>query len=276
MSFQWSQTDRTAGEGFLRIARDQIAKAIATAGDDGKSTEKRVHEVRRRCKRLRALLRLVRHDFPEYAAVNALLRDAARGLSGSRDQWVALETYAELMEWAGRPIPKPEMQAVDSEAEAEALATFGAHLQGLLASTSAWSLRRIDLRTLTKGLKRTYKQARWMRRFAERRRTAEAFHEWRKYAKYHWNQLVLLEDCAGDVLPSLRKGAGDLAVVLGQHHDLSVLESIHGRSPQEIGTDIDVGFATEAIARRRAELENRISVLGQQVFADTPRALTTA
>ena len=121
MSFQWSQTDRTAGEGFLRIARDQIAKAIATAGDDGKSTEKRVHEVRRRCKRLRALLRLVRHDFPEYAAVNALLRDAAGGLSGSRDQWVALETYAELMEWAGRPIPKPEMQAVDSKAEAEAL-----------------------------------------------------------------------------------------------------------------------------------------------------------
>lgn len=273
MSFQWSQNDPTAGDGFLRIARTQIAEAIDIAADTTRSTEKRVHEVRRRSKKLRALLRLVRPDFPEYAAANAALRNAARGLSGTRDQWVALETYAELMGWAGRPIPRPEKQPADAEAEAAALAAFGAQLEKLLARSEKWSVGRIDLGTLATGLKRNYKRARWMRRFAERHRTAEAFHEWRKYAKYHWNQLGLLRESAEDVLPSQRKGAGELAEALGKHHDLSVLEHVLVTAPHEIGPDIDLGFATEAIARRRRELEDRIGVLGPQVFAETPRAL---
>lgn len=273
MSFQWSRTDRSAGEGFLRIAREQIAKAIDIAEAVSDPTDKRVHEARRRSKKLRALQRLVRPDFPEYAEENAFVRDASRGLSGARDQRVAVQTYADLMEWAGRPVPKAAKQASDAEAEGAALASFALQMRQLQARTAKWSLDHIDLDTLATGLKRTYERGRWTRRFAERHRTDEAFHEWRKYAKYHWNQLGLLEECAEDVLPSAHKSAGDLADVLGQHHDLSVLGHLLVTAPGEIGPDIDVERALAAIGPRRVELEDRIAVLGQQVFAETPKAL---
>ena len=251
MSFQWSHSDRSVGMGFLRIAREQIAKAVKAAEDLSESPGKRVHETRRRCKKLRALLRLVRPDFPHYADENGVLRDAARGLSGARDERVSSQTYADLMRWAGRPVPDMVAEPTDSGAEAEALAAFALRMRALQARSTSWSLDRIDFDTLAIGLRDTYRRGRWTRRFAERKRTDDAFHEWRKYAKYHWNQLGLLEECAGDVLPSAHSAAGQLAEVLGQHHDLAVLEHILGTSPDELGSDIDTAFALEAIGRRR-------------------------
>ncbi|RYH09528.1 MAG: CHAD domain-containing protein, partial [Alphaproteobacteria bacterium] len=66
MGFQWSLTDRTIGDGFLRIAREQIGKAVAIAEDSAETPARRVHEARRRAKKLRALLRLVRPYFGHY------------------------------------------------------------------------------------------------------------------------------------------------------------------------------------------------------------------
>jgi hypothetical protein len=274
MSFQWSRTDATAGYGFLRIAREQIAKAIDAAEDLSESAEKRVHESRRRCKKLRALLRLVRPGFPDYARENEFVRDAARGLAGARDERVVHRTYEALMEWAGRSGATLQLlAAAEPSGEAEALATFAARMRELHARTTRWPLARVDLDTLATGLKHTYRRARWTKRFAERHRTDDAFHEWRKYAKYHWNQLGLLEECAVDVLPSAHKSAGELADMLGLHHDLSVLEHTLATAPGDLGPDLDIPFVREAIDRRRAELEARIATLGQQVFAERPKAL---
>jgi len=273
MGFQWSRSDRTAGDGFLRIAQEQIGKARAAAEDLAGSPEKRVHEARRRCKKLRALLRLVRKDFPRYAEENAFVRDASRGLAGARDERVVLNTYTSVMKQAGRPVQLPEQEPTDGDAEAAALAVFARQMRELQARTTQWPVDRIDLDTLADGLKQTYRRARWTRRFALRHRTDEAFHEWRKYAKYHWNQLGLLEDCAVDVLPSAHKSAGDLADVLGLHHDLAVLEALAGNAPGDIAPDVDVPFLLDAIAGQRAEIETRITSLGQQVFAETPKAL---
>ena len=47
MGFQWSSEDRTIGEGFLRIAREQIDKSIAIATDDTETPARRVHEAGR-------------------------------------------------------------------------------------------------------------------------------------------------------------------------------------------------------------------------------------
>lgn len=272
MGFQWSRADGDIGAGFVRIAREQIAKAMTEAENVGDPPERRVHEARRRCKKLRALFRLVAPDFDDWRRENAFVRDAARGLSRARDVRVARATFSSLMEWAGRPVTPPE-DAADPTAESDALRHFAGQMRELQARTTTWKVDGVDLGTLTAGLKRTYRRARWTRRFAERHRTDEAFHEWRKYAKYYWNQLGLLEECAEDVLPSQHKSAGDLADVLGLHHDLALLETVLAATPADLGPDVDVHFVADAIERRRTELETRIASLGQQVFAETPKAL---
>jgi CHAD domain-containing protein len=275
MSFQWSRSDVTVGDGFLRIAREQIGKAIAGAENDAETPEKRVHEARRRCKKLRALFRLVRPDFAAYARENAFVRDASRSLAAARDMHVTRDTYVELMAWAGRSITVPATDGGNStpEGDTEALRHFAGRMRELDQRSLQWRLDRIDLDTLATGLERTYRSGRQTGREAEHRRTDEAFHDWRKYAKYHWNQLGLLESCAGEILPSAHRCAGDLAEQLGLHHDLAVLQDLLDTSPSDLGSDIDVAFALEAADRRRAEIEAKIATLGRQVFAETPKAL---
>jgi CHAD domain-containing protein len=275
MSFQWSRSDVTVGDGFLRIAREQIGKAIAGAENNAETPEKRVHEARRRCKKLRALFRLVRPDFTAYDSENTFVREASRGLAAARDMRVTQNTYAELMAWARRPVAAPSNDGAgaSSERETEALQHFAGQMRELDQRSSQWRLDKIDFGTLATGLKRTYRSGRETGREAEHRRTDEAFHEWRKYAKYHWNQLGLLESCAEELLPSAHKCAGDLAEQLGLHHDLAVLQDLLKETPAELGPDIDVEFALDAADRRQDEIEQRIATLGRQVFAEKPKAL---
>jgi len=274
MSFQWSRSDVTIGDGFLRIAREQIAKAIAGAENSVEPPERRVHEARRRCKKLRALFRLVRPDFSAYDAENSFVRDASRGLAAARDMRVTRNTYFELMAWARHPVPPVANDAAASgfEAETEALQQFASRMRELDARSSQWRLDAIKLATLARGLKQTYRGGRETGAHAEHRRTDDAFHEWRKYAKYHWNQLGLIESCAAETIPSAHRCAGDLADQLGLHHDIAVLRELLQTAPAELGPDIEVAFALDAADRRQAEIEEKITTLGRQVFAEQPKA----
>ena len=58
----------------------------------------KIHQIRKRCKKLRAVLRLVRPGLSEfYASENAFFRDAARVLSPLRDTQSVLDAYDGLM-----------------------------------------------------------------------------------------------------------------------------------------------------------------------------------
>lgn len=271
MGFQWSVEDHSIGDGFLRIAREQIGKGIAVATDVSDAPARRVHAARRRAKKLRALLRLVRPDFSRYARENAFIRDASRGLSAARDVKVAAETLADLMAWAGREVA-PVIPAEASGGEEAGLAQYATDMQQMLARSERWKAGKIRLDTLAEGLAGTYgKGLEAMQRVAAHPDDHE-FHEWRKHVKYYWNQLGLLEACAEDILPSTHSAAGDLADKLGLHHDLAMLRDKLTADAKLFG-DIDVGLVLDAAARRQREVEVRIGGLGRQVFAETPKAL---
>lgn len=271
MGFRWSRDDASIGDGFRRIAREEIGKAIAAAEDEAQETGERVHEARRRAKRLRALLRLVRPQFGRYARENAFVRDAARDLSRARDARVARETLESLMQWAGQDAP-PRPAAAPGDDEATTLRTFIARMGELLARADKWKAGKIDLDTLAAGLAGTYRSGQAAMARAMDRPSDAAFHEWRKQAKYHWSQLKLLEHFAEQVVPGERKAAGALADLLGQHHDLAVLRGMVNEDAGQFG-GMDAAFVLDAAQRRQAELEDEIRALGRQVYAERPRAL---
>lgn len=271
MGFQWSLEDRSIGDGFVRIAREQIDKAIAIANDADDTPARRVHEARRRAKKLRALLRLVRPDFGHYAEENAFVRDAARGLSAARDVKVAADTLVELMQWAGREAPQITLASATVDEEG-GLAQFALDMQRMLARSGQWRTGRIDLATLAEGLAVTYRKGLEAMHLVSGNPTDTGFHEWRKHAKYHWNQIGLLEACAEDILPSAHKAVGDLADELGLHHDLAMLRDKLSADPALFG-ELDLGLVLDAAARRQRELEAAIGVLGRQVFAETPKGI---
>ena len=84
---------------FRAIALDQLDEALSDLDNPDRDGRSVVHEARRRCKKLRGLLRLVRPVFPEFARENAAIRDAAALLSHLRDAEVLHQTVAELVEW---------------------------------------------------------------------------------------------------------------------------------------------------------------------------------
>jgi CHAD domain-containing protein len=273
MGFHLSLDDSSIGEGFLRIAREQIQRAEAIAEDTGETPAKRVHEARRRAKKLRALLRLVRSDFKPYAEENAHIRDAARRLSGARDGKVIETTLADLMKWANYPAPPlPESTGFDPAGEIEALAAFGADMRLLLQRSTTWKTGKIKLDTLAVGFTDTYRKGYEAMRELGGQPSDTGFHEWRKHTKYHWNQMGLLQTCAEDVLPSAHHAAGALADDLGTHHDLALLCQHITLGTAQLG-DIDSGFTLNLARQRQSEIEARIWALGRQVYAETPKAV---
>ena len=86
-------------------------------------------------------------------------------------------------------------------------------------------------------------------------------------------QLGAPQPAPPEPIPSYRQSAGDLAELLGLHHDFAVLDDLLAANPGALGIDLDVAFAREAAAGRQEQLEAKIAALGLQVFAETPKAL---
>ena len=92
------EKDEQLGAGFRRILIEQterLAEALTSADEN---LEEAIHEVRKRCKRVRAVARLLRpHARELYRRENAAFRDIARRLSPFRDAHVQVETFDQLV-----------------------------------------------------------------------------------------------------------------------------------------------------------------------------------
>ena len=92
------EKDESVGSGFQRILIEQTARLSEDLASADKNLEKAIHEVRKRCKRVRSVARLLRpHAKALYRQENAAFRDIARRLSPLRDAHVQLATFDELV-----------------------------------------------------------------------------------------------------------------------------------------------------------------------------------
>ncbi|MBD3675179.1 MAG: CHAD domain-containing protein [Planctomycetaceae bacterium] len=87
-----------------KVATEQIDKAIDEINDADLDAHETVHQVRKRCKKLRGLIRLVRPVFDDYQDENTCFRDAARALSDIRDAQSQLECLDDLRSYYERPL----------------------------------------------------------------------------------------------------------------------------------------------------------------------------
>ncbi|MBU1306295.1 MAG: CHAD domain-containing protein, partial [Alphaproteobacteria bacterium] len=243
MGYRWSIDDASVRSGFLRIASEQMAKAVLRADAVDDPPAARIHAARRHCKKLRALFRLVRSDFPAYAEANASIRDAASKLSRARDARVARQTLEALYAWAGLPAPEaPVEAAIDPESETAALATFRSEISQQMAAAEHWTIEEIDEETLSKDFARCYGKGVDAMQYCRKHPEAEPLHDWRKAVKYHTFQLRLLRAPLDTEAGRRIEQAELLATTLGRHHDLALLEEIARRSPEQIALDLDQAF----------------------------------
>ncbi len=182
---------------------------------------KAVHVMRRRLKRLRALIRLPHAHLADFGAENRAFRDLGRRLAGSREAEVLHKTYDALVTGAGLDLPdavKAQVTANDAPLVPPLEAMLADTLQPALHEAAGrirrWRFDRRGFALIGGGLERTYRQMRLAGLTARDLSTPENLHEWRKQVKYHAAQLRLLAPVDPEPLEAQRRQAIDLARLL--------------------------------------------------------------
>lgn len=266
-------------DALRRIAFEQIAKARSDLEDD--DPRRAVHEVRKRCKKLRALLRLVRPAMEgTYQRENAHLRDAARELSDLRDATSLIESFDALMKRFEEEID-PDAYAwvrealLERRAKREAIQDVGSRLEEMdeaLKETRErvddWSLDGDGGAAAVRGAGRTYGRARKAMHRALEEPTDENLHAWRKRVKYHRYHVRLLAPLWEPVAPALRESAHLLSDRLGDHHDLAVLRATLLDESDRFGPARALEPLLALVDARRLELRVWSLPLGERHHAD--------
>jgi CHAD domain-containing protein len=274
--------DESVARGVRRAARKEIEKSLESLTGDGAAPDEKVHDARKRLKRVRALLRLARPGMgaKAYRRENAALRDAARPLSEVRDAQALVGAVDRLRDESegAAPLVRPVRRSLRTRQRAVRRKVVDE--QGALAGVAAemgearrrargwkpgggWSV-------LGEGLERVYCAGRRAFREARENPTDESLHEWRKQAKYLWHALRFLEGMGGE---DFRKEVGrthDLADRLGDDHDLAVLRGLLVGKVQQSANG--GGGLLPLIDRRRRQLQQEAYALGEEVYREKPKA----
>jgi CHAD domain-containing protein len=281
MAFRLPEGESVA-VGVRLIAREQIDYAIEELSDRSLARDLVVHEVRKRCKKLRGLLRLVRPCLGDsYARENAHFRDAARLLSPLRDDQSIIDAYDALMAHFADEIERrsfttirrrlarrrKERAALVSDVE-ERIAQVRGQMEAGRERVANWSIDAVGVEAWRGGFEQTYRRARKAMALAYEAQTTEHFHEWRKRVKYHWYHTRILQPLWPDALGVRGDAANTLGEMLGMHHDLVVLGATLLDKREGFGDGRAVQALAGLIDRRRSELAASAKPLGARLFAD--------
>ncbi|MHA6347478.1 CHAD domain-containing protein [Roseivivax sp. CAU 1761] len=282
MAYRLRTSDKHLGKGFRRVALKQLDQALAALETGSGDVHEDVHDARKRCKKLRGLIRLFRGAFPHYSEENRALRDAARLISDLRDKTAMIECYDRVMERYGGTLNRqafaPLRAAFTRERNAageagdlrERMAAMAEALRAVRARAEGWRLDDRGWSALEEGVATSYRRARKAMAEAEKTRDAEHLHEWRKRVKYHWYHLRLLSGAETGPIEGREIAADRLSDLLGDHHDLTELAPRLAHAP--LGEEAGLVLAG-LIDQERARIEEEAFAMGHGLFAAKPKAL---
>lgn len=278
---------KTVQRSIRRIGREQIDKAINEIDDPQLSHPETIHQVRKRCKKLRALVRLVRPALgKDYRRENVRFRDIARNLAGLRDEQSmvgALECLLEGLEdptratydsLLGELRKRRDTAAIEQDPEA-LLAEARQALEKARRQVDCWDLDADGFESV-RGVKKTYKRGRKALKQAFKTGASSDFHEWRKRVKYHAYHVKLLRPLWPRVHKAWRQEAKVLADILGNDHDLVLLDTLLESQRDRLAGNRVRKSLQQIIHEKQQRLRGESWEIGQRLYAEKPKALKNA
>ena len=210
-------------EGLPRIAHEQIDIALNNFQDESMPQHRQVHSLRARCKKLRGLLRLVQLPMGEaFYTEDQRFRAAGKALAEHREQEVIAKTIRSLDNTNSYPDLAP------IQVPAEAIEHSLAILTACKGTVDQWSLKIHGFADIAPGFSRTYRKC--LQSYDEilRDQNDANFHRLRRWAKYHWYQVRILERLNKTEIRKQRNRLRKLHLALGGAHDLAVAQTVLG------------------------------------------------
>lgn len=277
--------DESVEEAIQRIAREQIDNAIDEINNDELKRHEVVHQIRKRCKKIRGLIRLVRPQFEDtYGRENVWYRDSARRLSDVRDAQSIIGTFDELLDHFQDPIDRKAFSPIRQQLTdrrknlveedidiRKRLDAFLARMYEGRDRVAAWRLGDKGFNAVQGGLTKTYARGCTAMTEAYQNPSPETFHEWRKRVKYHGYHMRLLQPIWPGPMQARRDAADVLSDYLGDDHDLSVLRETLLERPTDFGNEETLQAVLGLTTQRQAELRAQAKRLGCRLYAEKPK-----
>jgi len=248
-----------------KVAFSQLKKSIQEIEDNSLSMDNKIHQLRKRCKKMRGLLRIIRpqlKDSSVYNAQNQYFKETAKQFSAIRDKKMLDDTFKKIVVKYNldenryiQILKSIESMIVQSEISVQNhFATYRAEYENNKKNIKQYRLKKKNSKALDNGIKKGYKKAKKLKKKAYSTQSDKDFHQWRKWVKYHWYHMRLIKKNEKCVLGPRVKMSGMLADILGGEHDLSVFKSFVENVRCEYKVEFIGYLKTEQdILRNRAE-----------------------
>jgi CHAD domain-containing protein len=269
-------------DGFRRVASDEIARIRDGLTNADIDRAEAIHQARRSFKRLRALLRLAKPSLGSFfAKADRHWRDAGRRLASSRDATVLLETFDRVVEDCGAELPAGEVaklrQRIAATITPDEKAEVARHVDQVVGSLDAaaeeadalpWPASKAELGL---GLKESQAHLKRSWKAARDDPKPKKLHAWRKRVKDYTAQISLVRMALPNDLKACRSDSKELADILGEEHDLSMLreklKAVRGAADLRRVRDV----LMKATAARRTKLCRAAFEKGKDLSSRRPK-----
>lgn len=210
-----------------------------------------IHSLRKRIKKLSALLRLASPCIKpaELDALRTTLRNIKHSVAAQRDS----DVMAGLMHEFGLPVPHRQVPPVQGRKVLALIHEARRQLQHLPMADPSWEL-------VARRYVKTYDNARKAWKLARKQPRPATLHQWRTKVKEHYYHSLALDRWMKQ--PRHLRRVRRLGSLLGSCHDVDVLTdslSTNGNPPDDA--------PTARLSAKRAKLTRRIFHRAEKVFA---------
>jgi len=272
------------GHGLRRVASEEIDAAIVEATDPSLAHNAAIHQTRKRCKRIRALLSLYRGALRGRARESTRFRDLGRTIAPLRDADSLLEAFASLtadgvddaagnrLAPVGEALARRRDRIAASGANPVTLReTVAEEMRRARPRVETWSLRREGWPAIEAGVRREVRRARGaldaLGFDAPGAGTSgvdaagERVHDLRKATKGHWYHTRLLRDVWPERFGARQTSLKTLADLLGEDHDLGLLLALTPELDDSLIAEL-----SSAIASRQSALRSRARPMAEELY----------
>ena len=212
------------------VIDSQLKKTLDLLLDKNRSEAKKIHDIRKVFKKIRALLKLIKYDLKDkdiYTTQNEYYKNIGKLFSQSRDNVVLVKTFDKIIEKyeLDRDKYNNPIQYLESTHNQEKFTVLLKEMEERRKTVWVYQLKK-KKKPLKKGLKKTYKKLKKRKKKAYKTNSDADFHEWRKAVKNYMYQLKLLQKNFPKKIKKSLKKIKKLADILGFDHDISVLKAL--------------------------------------------------
>ena len=215
---------------------------------------------------------------------NRAYRDAARPLSEVRDAHALVEALDALVEHLRGELKPRAFDSIrkllvrrERELREKVIVEGGAlrdvqrRVRNARRRIGRWPLRGLRFESFVDAIAETYRSGRRAMAAAKDLESDECLHEWRKQVKYLRHQAEILRPIWCEAMDVVAKQAHELADLLGDDHDLAVMEAVVTRERGAVEAQ-ERKALIGLIGERRSTLQKKATELGRKLYAEKPKA----